>query len=77
MNLPLTLLAEDGVIFRARVGQFANVQVHTLVREMYEYAKIPNHMMYLRDEDRAALRENLVAFIERGKQRSAAVQSDR
>jgi carboxypeptidase C (cathepsin A) len=30
------------------------------------------HMMYLRDEDRAALRDNLVAFIDRGTRRAEA-----
>jgi hypothetical protein len=28
------------------------------------------HMMYLRDEDRVALRDNLVAFIDRGTRRT-------
>lgn len=35
------------------------------------------HMMYLRDEDRVALRDNLVAFIERGTKRGPSTQSDR
>ena len=35
------------------------------------------HMMYLRDEDRVALRDNLVSFIERGTKRGAVPQTER
>jgi alkylation response protein AidB-like acyl-CoA dehydrogenase len=42
---PLTLLAEDEVIFRDAVREFANGQVRPLVREMDEQAKIPRSLV--------------------------------
>src|SRR5829696_752388 len=45
MNQPLTLLAEDELIFRDSVRQFANAQVRPLVREMDEHAKIPKTLV--------------------------------
>jgi len=45
MNQPLTLLAEDELIFRDSVRQFANAQVRPLVREMDEHAKIPKALV--------------------------------
>jgi alkylation response protein AidB-like acyl-CoA dehydrogenase len=44
-NQPLTLLAEDELIFRDSVRQFANAQVKPLVREMDEHAKIPKTLV--------------------------------
>ncbi len=44
-NQPLTLLAEDELIFRDSVRQFANAQVKPLVREMDEHAKIPKALV--------------------------------
>jgi alkylation response protein AidB-like acyl-CoA dehydrogenase len=45
INQPLTLLAEDELIFRDSVRQFANAQVKPLVREMDEQAKIPKALV--------------------------------
>ncbi|CAN5737047.1 acyl-CoA dehydrogenase [soil metagenome] len=45
INLPLTLLAEDELIFRDSVRQFANAQVRPRVREMDEHAKIPKSLV--------------------------------
>src|SRR5215207_717639 len=45
VNQPLTLLAEDELIFRDSVRQFANAQVRPLVREMDEHAKIPKTLV--------------------------------
>jgi alkylation response protein AidB-like acyl-CoA dehydrogenase len=42
---PLTLLAEDEVIFRDSVREFADAQVRPLVREMDEHAKIPRALV--------------------------------
>src|SRR3954464_865810 len=42
---PVTLLAEDELIFRDSVRQFANAQVRPLVREMDEHAKIPKSLV--------------------------------
>ncbi|MEO6239064.1 MAG: acyl-CoA dehydrogenase [Vicinamibacterales bacterium] len=42
---PLTLLAEDEVLFRDSVREFAAVQVRPLVREMDEQAKIPRALI--------------------------------
>ena len=42
---PLTVLAEDEVIFRDSVRQFANARVRPLVREMDEHAKIPRTLV--------------------------------
>jgi alkylation response protein AidB-like acyl-CoA dehydrogenase len=42
---PLTLLAEDEVIFRESVRDFAEAQVRPLVREMDEHAKIPRALI--------------------------------
>ncbi|MEX1128194.1 MAG: acyl-CoA dehydrogenase [Vicinamibacterales bacterium] len=42
---PLTLLAEDEVIFRDSVREFAEAQVRPLVREMDEHAKIPKNLV--------------------------------
>jgi alkylation response protein AidB-like acyl-CoA dehydrogenase len=42
---PLTVLAEDEVIFRDSVRQFAEAQVRPLVREMDEQAKIPRSLV--------------------------------
>ncbi|MBA3296882.1 MAG: acyl-CoA dehydrogenase [Acidobacteria bacterium] len=42
---PLTILAEDEVIFRASVRQFANARVRPLVREMDEHASIPKALV--------------------------------
>ena len=38
---PLTLLAEDELLFRDSVREFAEAQIRPLVREMDEHAKIP------------------------------------
>ena len=38
---PLTVLAEDEIIFRDSVRDFAEARVRPLVREMDEHAKIP------------------------------------
>ena len=38
---PLTVLAEDEVLFRDSVREFAEAQIRPLVREMDEQAKIP------------------------------------
>jgi len=42
---PLTVLAEDELIFRDSVREFANAQVRPLVREMDEHAKIPRALV--------------------------------
>jgi alkylation response protein AidB-like acyl-CoA dehydrogenase len=42
---PLTLLAEDELIFRDSVREFAEAQVRPLVREMDEHAKIPKTLV--------------------------------
>jgi alkylation response protein AidB-like acyl-CoA dehydrogenase len=42
---PLTLLAEDEVLFRDSVREFAEAQVRPLVREMDEHAKIPRSLV--------------------------------
>jgi len=42
---PLTVLAEDEVIFRDSVRQFAEQTVRPLVREMDEHAKIPRSLV--------------------------------
>ncbi len=42
---PLTLLAEDEIIFRDSVRQFAEAQIRPLVREMDEHAKIPRSLI--------------------------------
>ena len=42
---PLTILAEDEVIFRESVREFAEAQVRPLVREMDEHAKIPRSLV--------------------------------
>lgn len=42
---PLTILAEDELIFRDSVREFAEAQVRPLVREMDEHAKIPSELV--------------------------------
>ena len=42
---PLTLLAEDEVLFRDSVREFADAQIRPLVREMDEHAKIPRSLV--------------------------------
>ena len=42
---PLTRLAEDEVLFRDSVREFAEAQVRPLVREMDEHAKIPRALV--------------------------------
>jgi alkylation response protein AidB-like acyl-CoA dehydrogenase len=42
---PLTLLAEDEIIFRDSVRQFADAQIRPLVREMDDHAKIPRSLI--------------------------------
>jgi alkylation response protein AidB-like acyl-CoA dehydrogenase len=42
---PLTLLAEDELIFRDSIRDFADAQVRPLVREMDEHAKIPRTLI--------------------------------
>jgi alkylation response protein AidB-like acyl-CoA dehydrogenase len=42
---PLTVLAEDEIIFRDSVRDFAEAQVRPLVREMDEHAKIPRSLV--------------------------------
>src|SRR3954449_1097544 len=42
---PLTVFAEDEVIFRDSVREFAEAQVRPLVREMDEHAKIPRTLI--------------------------------
>ena len=42
---PLTFLAEDEIIFRDSVREFAEAQVRPLVREMDEHAKIPRALV--------------------------------
>jgi alkylation response protein AidB-like acyl-CoA dehydrogenase len=42
---PLTQLAEDEVIFRDSVREFAQAQIRPLVREMDEHAKIPRTLV--------------------------------
>src|ERR1700759_3417631 len=42
---PLTLLAEDELLFRDSVREFANGQVRPLVREMDEHAKMPRDLV--------------------------------
>jgi alkylation response protein AidB-like acyl-CoA dehydrogenase len=45
ISQPLTVLAEDEVIFRDSIRQFADAQVRPLVREMDEHAKIPRALV--------------------------------
>ncbi len=42
---PLTILAEDELIFRDSIREFAEAQVRPLVREMDEHAKIPRDLV--------------------------------
>jgi alkylation response protein AidB-like acyl-CoA dehydrogenase len=42
---PLTVLAEDEIIFRDSVREFAEAQVRPLVRDMDEHAKIPKELV--------------------------------
>ena len=42
---PLTVLAEDELIFRDSIREFAEAQVRPLVREMDEHAKIPGELV--------------------------------
>jgi alkylation response protein AidB-like acyl-CoA dehydrogenase len=42
---PLTVLAEDEIIFRDSVREFAEAQIRPLVREMDEHAKIPRALI--------------------------------
>jgi alkylation response protein AidB-like acyl-CoA dehydrogenase len=42
---PLTVLAEDEVLFRDSVREFAEAQVRPLVREMDEHARIPRDLI--------------------------------
>ena len=42
---PLTLLADDEVIFRDSVRQFADLEVRPLVREMDEQAKMSRQLI--------------------------------
>src|SRR6516165_8323090 len=42
---PLTVLAEDELLFRDSVREFANGQVRPRVREMDEHAKIPRELV--------------------------------
>ena len=42
---PLTLLAEDELLFRDSVREFAEAQIRPLVREMDEHAKIPRSLV--------------------------------
>jgi alkylation response protein AidB-like acyl-CoA dehydrogenase len=42
---PLTVLAEDELIFRDSIREFAEAQVRPLVREMDEHAKIPGDLV--------------------------------
>ncbi len=42
---PLTVLAEDEVIFRDSVREFAEARVRPLVREMDEHAAIPRSLV--------------------------------
>jgi alkylation response protein AidB-like acyl-CoA dehydrogenase len=42
---PLTVLAEDELIFRDSIREFAEAQVRPLVREMDEHAKIPRALI--------------------------------
>ena len=42
---PLTVLAEDEIIFRDSVREFADARVRPLVREMDEHAKIPRSLV--------------------------------
>ena len=42
---PLTALAEDEILFRDSVRQFAETQIKPLVREMDEHAKIPRPLV--------------------------------
>jgi alkylation response protein AidB-like acyl-CoA dehydrogenase len=42
---PLTILAEDEIIFRDSVRAFADAQVRPIVREMDEHAKIPRSLV--------------------------------
>src|SRR6476469_9199957 len=42
---PLTLLAEDELLFRDSVREFAEGQIRPLVREMDEQAKIPRALI--------------------------------
>jgi len=42
---PLTVLAEDEIIFRDSVRQFADARIRPLVREMDEHAKIPRSLV--------------------------------
>ena len=42
---PLTVLAEDEVLFRDSVREFAQAQIRPRVREMDEQAKIPKDLV--------------------------------
>src|SRR5947209_20239118 len=42
---PLTVLAEDEVLFRDSVREFAQAQIRPHVREMDEHAKIPRDLV--------------------------------
>src|SRR5687768_18324593 len=42
---PLTVLAEDELIFRDSIREFAEAQVKPLVREMDDHAKIPRALI--------------------------------
>ena len=42
---PLTVLAEDEIIFRDSVRAFADAQIRPLVRDMDEHAKIPRALI--------------------------------
>jgi len=42
---PLTALAEDEILFRDSVRQFAETQIKPLVREMDEHAKMPRPLV--------------------------------
>jgi alkylation response protein AidB-like acyl-CoA dehydrogenase len=42
---PLTVLAEDEIIFRDAVREFANARIRPLVREMDDHAKIPRSLV--------------------------------
>ena len=44
-NLPLTSLAEDEVLFRDSVLEFADREIRPLVQEMDEHAKIPRQLI--------------------------------
>src|SRR5258708_40348112 len=42
---PLTVLAEDEVLFRDSVREFADAQIRPLVREMDDQARIPRSLI--------------------------------